>query len=82
MTGSTSGDGPSGVTGANPEFLNQDLLSFQTEDSILSVAMTAFASTMEIQKQIDKTIKEMEENYPKSAGIIREVINILGNIGI
>lgn len=44
-------------------FLNQDLLSFQTEDSILSVAMTAFASTMEIQRQIDKTIKEMEENY-------------------
>ncbi len=44
-------------------FLNQDLLSFQTEDSILSVAMTAFASTMELQKQIDKVIKEMEENY-------------------
>lgn len=44
-------------------FLNQDLLSFQTQDSILSVAMTAFASTMEIQKQIDKVIKEMEENY-------------------
>lgn len=44
-------------------FLNQDLLSFQTEDSILSVAMTAFASTLEIQKQIDKVIKEMEENY-------------------
>lgn len=44
-------------------FLNQDLLSFQTEDSILSVAMQAFASTMELQKQIDKVIKEMEENY-------------------
>ena len=44
-------------------FLNQDLLSFQTNDSILSVAMTAFAATMEIQKQIDKVIKEMEENY-------------------
>ncbi len=44
-------------------FLNQDLLSFQTEDSILSVAMTAFSATMEIQKQIDKIIKEMEENY-------------------
>ena len=44
-------------------FLNQDLLSFQTEDSILAVAMTAFAKTMELQKQIDKTIKEMEENY-------------------
>ena len=44
-------------------FLNQDLLSFQTEDSILSVAMTAFAETMKLQKEIDKVIKEMEENY-------------------
>ena len=44
-------------------FLNQDLLSFQTQDSILSVAMTAFASTLTIQKEIDKVIKEMEENY-------------------
>jgi ATP-binding cassette subfamily F protein 3 len=44
-------------------FLNQDLLSFQTQDSILSVAMQAFASTMAIQKEIDKVIKEMEENY-------------------
>ncbi|GAB4241886.1 MAG: ABC-F family ATP-binding cassette domain-containing protein [Ekhidna sp.] len=44
-------------------FLNQDLLSFQTEDSILSVAMQAFASTMALQKQIDQVIKEMEENY-------------------
>ncbi len=44
-------------------FLNQDLLSFQTEDSILSVAMQAFASTLEIQKKIDQVIKQMEENY-------------------
>ena len=44
-------------------FLNQDLLSFQTQDSILAVAMTAFASTMAIQREIDKVIKEMEENY-------------------
>ncbi|MEQ6166290.1 ABC-F family ATP-binding cassette domain-containing protein [Ekhidna sp. MALMAid0563] len=44
-------------------FLNQDLLSFQTQDSILSVAMTAFAESMKIQKEIDKVIKEMEENY-------------------
>lgn len=44
-------------------FLNQDLLSFQTQDSILSVAMQAFASTIAIQKEIDKVIKEMEENY-------------------
>lgn len=44
-------------------FLNQDLLSYQTEDSILSVAMQAFDSTLHIQKQIDQVIKEMEENY-------------------
>ncbi len=44
-------------------FLNQDLLSFRTEDSILSVAMTAFASTLNIQKQIEEVIKEMEDNY-------------------
>lgn len=44
-------------------FLNQDLLSFQTEDSILSVAMQAFASTLQLQTQIDAVIKEMEENY-------------------
>ena len=39
-------------------FLNQDLLSFQTQDSILSVAMTAFAESMKIQKEIDKVIKD------------------------
>lgn len=44
-------------------FLNQDLLSYQTQDSILSVAMQAFADTMDIQRQIDKVLKEMEENY-------------------
>ncbi|MEM6643657.1 MAG: ABC-F family ATP-binding cassette domain-containing protein [Bacteroidota bacterium] len=44
-------------------FLNQDLLSFQTGDSILSVAMQAFDETMNLQKKIDETIREMEENY-------------------
>ncbi|MEL6558944.1 MAG: ABC-F family ATP-binding cassette domain-containing protein [Bacteroidota bacterium] len=44
-------------------FLNQDLLSYQTDDSILSVAMEAFAETLKIQKQIDGVIKEMETNY-------------------
>lgn len=44
-------------------FLNQDLLSYQTDDSILSVAMEAFADTLEIQKQIDEVILEMETNY-------------------
>ncbi len=44
-------------------FLNQDLLSYQSDDSILHVAMQAFASTLKLQEQIDKVIKEMEENY-------------------
>ncbi|QKZ12231.1 ABC-F family ATP-binding cassette domain-containing protein [Spirosoma sp. KUDC1026] len=44
-------------------FLNQDLLSYQTEDSILSVAMQAFARQNELQKQIDELLHEMETNY-------------------
>ncbi len=44
-------------------FLNQDLLSYQTEDSILSVAMQAFERQNELQRQIDKILNEMETNY-------------------
>lgn len=44
-------------------FLNQDLLSYQSDDSILHVAMQAFEETLKIQEQIDAVIKEMEENY-------------------
>lgn len=44
-------------------FLNQDLLSYQTSESILHVAMQAFSETLKIQDQIDAVIKEMEENY-------------------
>ncbi len=44
-------------------FLNQDLLSYQTDDSILSVAMQAFADALEIQKKMDETLHKMEVNY-------------------
>lgn len=44
-------------------FLNQDLLSYQTDDSILSVAMMAFKEAVEIQKKIEKLLHEMEVNY-------------------
>ncbi len=44
-------------------FLNQDLLSYQTDDSILSVAMQAFERQNELQLQIDKILHEMEVNY-------------------
>lgn len=47
-------------------FLNQDLLSFQSEESILAVAMQAFKEAVEIQTKIDKVLHEMESNYQDS----------------
>lgn len=44
-------------------FLNQDLLSYQTDDSILSVAMQAFERQNLLQVQIDKILHQMEVNY-------------------
>ena len=44
-------------------FLNQDLLSYQTEDSILEVAMTAFAETLALEKEMAAILHEMEVNY-------------------
>ncbi|BDD03418.1 ABC-F family ATP-binding cassette domain-containing protein [Aureibacter tunicatorum] len=44
-------------------FLNQDLLSFKSQESILKVAMEAFKDTFDLQKQIDKVLAEMESNY-------------------
>ncbi|MFM1912437.1 MAG: Zinc import ATP-binding protein ZnuC [Bacteroidota bacterium] len=47
-------------------FLNQDLLSYQTDDSIVNVAMQAFERALEIQKQIDIVLHKMETNYEDS----------------
>lgn len=44
-------------------FLNQDLLSFQSDESILHVAMTAFKEALVLQDKIEKILKQMEENY-------------------
>ncbi|MFT5913697.1 MAG: ATP-binding cassette subfamily F protein 3 [Bacteroidia bacterium] len=44
-------------------FLNQDLLSYQTNDSILHVAMEAFSRQLELQDQIDAILKKMETDY-------------------
>ena len=44
-------------------FLNQDLLSYQTNDSIRSVAMMAFAEAVAVQKKIEKVLHQMEVNY-------------------
>lgn len=44
-------------------FLNQDLLSYQTDDSILSVAMQAFERQNELQAKIDEVLHQMEVDY-------------------
>ncbi len=44
-------------------FLNQDLLSYESEESILNVALQAFEEQLALQKKIDATLAEMERNY-------------------
>jgi ATP-binding cassette, subfamily F, member 3 len=44
-------------------FLNQDLLSYQTDDSILTVAMEAFKDVVEIERQIETIIQKLETEY-------------------
>ncbi|MEO8415037.1 MAG: ABC-F family ATP-binding cassette domain-containing protein [Ginsengibacter sp.] len=43
-------------------FLHQDLLSFDTEDSILQVALGAFEEVMILEKEIEKIGHELEKN--------------------
>jgi ATP-binding cassette subfamily F protein 3 len=47
-------------------FLNQDLLSYQTADSILTVAMEAFGNAVQLQRQIEKTLHQLETDYSDS----------------
>jgi ATP-binding cassette, subfamily F, member 3 len=44
-------------------FLNQDLLSYQTDDSIRLVAMQAFERALAVEKQIEEVLHKMETNY-------------------
>lgn len=41
-------------------FFNQDLLSFSTNDSILKVGMQAFEKAHEVEKEMERIIKELE----------------------
>ncbi|MDR3715317.1 MAG: ABC-F family ATP-binding cassette domain-containing protein [Puia sp.] len=43
-------------------YLHQDLLSFDTNGSILEVAMTAFARVLELEKEIDELGKRLEQD--------------------
>jgi ATP-binding cassette, subfamily F, member 3 len=44
-------------------FLNQDLLSYQTEDAIVTVAMEAFKDAVETQRQIEHILHKLETTY-------------------
>lgn len=44
-------------------YLNQDLLSYQSEHSILHVAMEAFERQNELHDQIEEIIKQLEHDY-------------------
>lgn len=43
-------------------FFNQDLLSFSTENSILSVGMTAFEKAVAIEKELSAIMEELDQN--------------------
>lgn len=47
-------------------FLHQDLLSFDTEDSILAVALSAFEKVQALEKEIEKIGIELEKSSDES----------------
>ena len=55
-------------------FLNQDQLSFETESSILQVAMSAFQRQLDLEIEIEKVLKVMETDYSD------EVLNRLSDL--
>lgn len=57
-------------------FFNQDLLSFATDNSILSVVMTAYEKAMEWQDTIDTLTAELE-GRPEDAALLDAYANAL-----
>lgn len=55
-------------------FLNQDLLSYLSEDSILDVALEAFKETLNLQQEIDEVLLQMETDY--SDAILQRLANL------
>ncbi len=44
-------------------FLNQDLLSYSSGETILEVALTAFASTLQLEKEINELLVKLETDH-------------------
>jgi ATP-binding cassette subfamily F protein 3 len=54
-------------------FLNQDLLSYESNESIYNVALQAFEKALQLQREIDEIMVRLEYDYSD------EVLNALGN---
>ena len=54
-------------------FLNQDQLSFETEDSILNVALGAFERALQLEKEIEEVLHKMETDHSDA------IINLLSD---
>jgi len=52
-------------------FFNQDLLSFSTENSILSVGMTAFEKAVAIEKEMNAIMEDLETDPENEALLFR-----------
>lgn len=67
-------------------FLNQDLLSFKSQDSILSVVMQAFERENHLQEEIEKLSKQLETEYTdqmiERLGKLQEEYDVLGGYSI
>ncbi len=57
-------------------FFNQDLLSFSTNESILKVGMQAFEKAHEVEKQLEKILKELESD-PENADLLDDYSHAL-----
>jgi ATP-binding cassette subfamily F protein 3 len=55
-------------------FLNQDLLSYQTEDAIVTVAMEAFKDAVDTQREIEKILHKLETEY--SDGLVDKLTKL------
>ena len=55
-------------------FLNQDLLSYQSQNSILEVALEAFTRQNILHKEIEAVLNQMETNYEDA--LVKKLANL------
>ena len=58
-------------------YLHQDLLSFDTNDSILKVAMGAFDKVLTLEKELEDLVHEMEAEEKAGKPQSEQLINYI-----